>query len=117
MRGNGAAGVASPDWSAIREAIRAGDVPSFLAELRRELLDGWLTIGTLHGQLQSCCFAKVAPINPGSHSPTCHTFPGWCLCRVVDATASTQAKPLMRHAGACRRRAALHRGLSRGAAR
>ena len=64
MRGPGAGGVASSDWSAIREAICAGDVPSFLAELRRELLDGRLTVGTLHAQLQSCCFAQVGPDAP-----------------------------------------------------
>ena len=52
--------MSSSRWSAIRAAIRADDVPAFLAELRRELLDGWLTIGTLHASLQSSCFSKVA---------------------------------------------------------
>ena len=79
MRGTRAARVASPDWSALQEAIRAGDVPSFLAELRRELLDGSLTIGTLHTQLQSCCFAKVSQIYPRLPPANVPHLPrGWC---------------------------------------
>ena len=80
MRGTRAARIASPmtAWSAICEAVRAGDVPSFLAELRRELLDGRLTVGTLHAQLQSCCFSKVAPIHACSQPANVPHLPrGW----------------------------------------
>ena len=59
MQGGGVASVAPPDWSAIRKAIRASDVPSFLAALRHELLDGRLTVGALHADLQGSCFTKV----------------------------------------------------------
>ena len=67
-RGTGAAGIAAPDWLAIREALTIGDVPCFLAELRRELLDRRLTVGSLHADLQSCCFSKVLARAPNART-------------------------------------------------
>ena len=49
----------SSQWTDLRETVQARDAPAFLSLLRRDLVDGRLTVGVLHADLQSFCFAEV----------------------------------------------------------